>query len=295
MLTSTVPPTPPVPPASRAAEPSARVRVPGHNIELDLAMVRSKFNMRIEDAATDIGIPLSALKIACRQLGIARWPRRVKPRRNVPVAGSQSAQARDPAPAGRQDSNPPLSSGSSGEDSPRSVPMQAASPAGGIAFSSDRSIVSRWSRVNVQTGGLLDWALDELGDSKVETRRGGSLPGSAIPRVTEGRAPQDPVLASSDLKLLLALARRYPIGASGTGAAEIARKGGSGPGGGASAAMQHGEHDEGEKRCLHRSGETPQTSSGSASFRLPHRQLSQALAVFTTDEFASDMASAFHY
>ena len=173
--------------------------------------------------------------------------------------------------------------------------MQAASPAGGIAFSSDRSIVSRWSRVNLQTGGLLDWALDELGESKVETPRGGSLRGSAIPRVAEGRAPQDPVLASSDLKLLLALARRYPTGESGTAAGEIARKVGSRPGGGAAAAMQQGEHDEGEKRRLHRSGGTPQTGSGSASFRLPHRQLSQALAVFTTDEFASDMASAFHY
>ena len=174
MFTSTGPPTPPVAPAFPAAEPPARVRVPGYNIELDLTMVRSKFNMRIDDAATDIGIPLSALKIACRQLGIARWPRRVKPRRNVPVAGPQSAQARDLAPAaGRQDN--PLSSASSGEDSPRGVPMQAASTEGGIAISSDRSIVSRWSRVNAQTGGLLDWALDELGDCKVETRRGGGV------------------------------------------------------------------------------------------------------------------------
>jgi hypothetical protein len=295
MLTSTGPPTPPVAPAFPAAEPPARVRVPGYNIELDLTMVRSKFNMRIDDAATDIGIPLSALKIACRQLGIARWPRRVKPRRNVPVAGPQSAQARDLAPAaGRQDN--PLSSASSGEDSPRGVPMQAASTEGGIAISSDRSIVSRWSRVNAQTGGLLDWALDELGDCKVETRRGGSLRGSAIPRVTEGRATQE--IASSDLPLLLASARRYPMGASGTAARESARKGGSGDCGGTAAAMQHGtygQHDEGETSRLHRSGESPQTGSGSASFRLPHRQLSQALAVFTTVEFASAMASSFHY
>ena len=61
------------------------------------------------------------------------------------------------------------------EDSQRGVPMQAARTEGGIAISSDRSIMSRWSRVNAQTGGLLDWALDELGDCKVETRRGGGV------------------------------------------------------------------------------------------------------------------------
>ena len=48
----------------------------GEPVELDLEAVRSKFDLRLSDAAKALGISITSLKQACRKLGVARWPRR---------------------------------------------------------------------------------------------------------------------------------------------------------------------------------------------------------------------------
>ena len=50
----------------------------GNPVELDLEALRSKFDLRLSDAAKSLGISITSLKQVCRKLGVARWPRRMR-------------------------------------------------------------------------------------------------------------------------------------------------------------------------------------------------------------------------
>jgi len=64
------------------------------SVKLDLNMISTLYNMRQEDAATTLGISLTSLKIACRRLGLKRWPN------SRVAAGSPILNERDNAEAG---------------------------------------------------------------------------------------------------------------------------------------------------------------------------------------------------
>ncbi|EKX49951.1 hypothetical protein GUITHDRAFT_104346 [Guillardia theta CCMP2712] len=44
------------------------------NVELDLSKIKSLFHLRQEEAAKTLCVSLTSLKVACRRLGINRWP-----------------------------------------------------------------------------------------------------------------------------------------------------------------------------------------------------------------------------
>lgn len=56
------------------AEDDFRSSVP---VDIDLEILKSKFDMRLSDAARTLGISITSLKQVCRKLGVARWPRRL--------------------------------------------------------------------------------------------------------------------------------------------------------------------------------------------------------------------------
>jgi hypothetical protein len=71
---------------------------------VDLETLKSKFGMRLSDAAKSLGISMTSFKQVCRKLGVARWPRsqRSRPGANnteTVVAGSRKrpAEAMDPS------------------------------------------------------------------------------------------------------------------------------------------------------------------------------------------------------
>ena len=47
-------------------------------VDLDLQTLKSKFGLRLADAARTFNISITSLKKVCRKLGIARWPRRLQ-------------------------------------------------------------------------------------------------------------------------------------------------------------------------------------------------------------------------
>lgn len=47
-------------------------------VDIDLETLRSKFGMRLADAAKTLGISITSLKQVCRKLGVVRWPRRLR-------------------------------------------------------------------------------------------------------------------------------------------------------------------------------------------------------------------------
>ena len=59
-------------------------------VEVDLATLKSKFDMRLSDAAKSLGISITSFKQVCRKLGVARWPRRLRPRSSAQQPGSNS-------------------------------------------------------------------------------------------------------------------------------------------------------------------------------------------------------------
>lgn len=61
-------------------------------VDLDLQTLKSKFGLRLADAARTFNISITSLKKVCRKLGIARWPRRRRPRttRGSPPNNRQS-------------------------------------------------------------------------------------------------------------------------------------------------------------------------------------------------------------
>jgi len=72
-------------------------------VDVDLETLKSKFGMRLSDAAKSLGISMTSFKQVCRKLGVARWPRSQRPRpgahnTGTVVAGSRKrpAEAMDP-------------------------------------------------------------------------------------------------------------------------------------------------------------------------------------------------------
>ena len=49
-------------------------------VDVDLETLKSKFGMRLSDAAKSLGISMTSFKQVCRKLGVARWPRSQRPR-----------------------------------------------------------------------------------------------------------------------------------------------------------------------------------------------------------------------
>jgi hypothetical protein len=64
----------------------------GSPVELTKEMLKSKFDMRLSDAAKSLGISITSFKQVCRKLGLARWPRRLRPR--PPRTGAHAASVR---------------------------------------------------------------------------------------------------------------------------------------------------------------------------------------------------------
>ena len=60
-------------------------------MEVDLVMLRSKFYLRLSDAAKSFGISVTSLKQVCRKLGFKRWPRRLTPRKAHRIHASCSS------------------------------------------------------------------------------------------------------------------------------------------------------------------------------------------------------------
>ncbi|EKX46203.1 hypothetical protein GUITHDRAFT_107821 [Guillardia theta CCMP2712] len=52
----------------------SRKGTPGRRVELTLNKLEAFYDFRQEDAASLLGISLTSLKSACRQLGLKRWP-----------------------------------------------------------------------------------------------------------------------------------------------------------------------------------------------------------------------------
>ncbi|EKX49895.1 hypothetical protein GUITHDRAFT_104293 [Guillardia theta CCMP2712] len=44
------------------------------SVQIDLNLLSSMFHMRQDNAARSLGVSLTSLKIACRRLGLSRWP-----------------------------------------------------------------------------------------------------------------------------------------------------------------------------------------------------------------------------
>ena len=59
-------------------------------VEVDLATLKSKLGMRLSDAAKSLGISMTTFKQVCRKLGVARWPRRLRPRSGAQHSGSST-------------------------------------------------------------------------------------------------------------------------------------------------------------------------------------------------------------
>ena len=74
----------------RSSPAVVRSNVP---VMIDLNMLQSKLHMRRAQAAKSLNISETALKQACRKLGIASWPRRQLP--NVVDDATRSAKAKD--------------------------------------------------------------------------------------------------------------------------------------------------------------------------------------------------------
>lgn len=53
-------------------------------VKIDFAILSSKFDLRLSDAARSFGLSITAFKQVCRRLGVARWPRRLRPRSGAP-------------------------------------------------------------------------------------------------------------------------------------------------------------------------------------------------------------------
>jgi hypothetical protein len=87
--------SPPAPPTSvrviprPTAEDATRS---GSPVELTKEMLKSKFDMRLSDAAKSLGMSITSFKQACRKLGLARWPRR--PHSRPPRTGASAASIR---------------------------------------------------------------------------------------------------------------------------------------------------------------------------------------------------------
>lgn len=71
---------------------------------LDLAC-RTKFHMRQVDAAKSLGISVSALQHACRQLGVLRWPWRDRQQKTgVPDSGTSKSLEKEASERPREES-----------------------------------------------------------------------------------------------------------------------------------------------------------------------------------------------
>jgi hypothetical protein len=72
----------------------------GAPVDIDLATVRSMFEMRLADAARSLGVSKTSFKQACRKLGIQRWPRRMRARPKEQPVWSQAGPNFSRADAG---------------------------------------------------------------------------------------------------------------------------------------------------------------------------------------------------
>ena len=65
-------------------------------VDVDLETLKSKFGMRLSDAAKSLGISMTSFKQVCRKLGVARWPRSQRPRpgahHSVSIADSENTE-----------------------------------------------------------------------------------------------------------------------------------------------------------------------------------------------------------
>ncbi|EKX40546.1 hypothetical protein GUITHDRAFT_113332 [Guillardia theta CCMP2712] len=68
---------------------------PREEIKITVELLRPLFSTRQEHAAESLGISLTTLKAACRQLGIIRWPYTRKKSQRVPVSHSQAGSSID--------------------------------------------------------------------------------------------------------------------------------------------------------------------------------------------------------
>jgi hypothetical protein len=77
-------------------------------VEVDLATLKSKLGMRLSDAAKSLGISMTTFKQVCRKLGVARWPRRLRPRSGTQHSGSSSpdSDTTEPVVAGSSRKRP---------------------------------------------------------------------------------------------------------------------------------------------------------------------------------------------
>ena len=86
---------PPAPPTSVLVIPRPTAEDAfrsGSPVELTREMLKSKFDMRLSDAAKSLGMSTTSFKQACRKLGLARWPRRLQSR--PPRTGASAASIR---------------------------------------------------------------------------------------------------------------------------------------------------------------------------------------------------------
>jgi hypothetical protein len=77
-------------------------------VEVDLATLKSKLGMRLSDAAKSLGISMTTFKQVCRKLGVARWPRRLRPRSGTQHSGSSTpdSDTTEPVVAGSSRKRP---------------------------------------------------------------------------------------------------------------------------------------------------------------------------------------------
>jgi len=133
-----LPPTPPTSvlvTARPTAENAFRSASP---VEFTQEMLKSKFDMRLSDAAESLGMSITSFKHACRKLGLARWPRRLQPR--PPRTGASAASIR------RADSDDVIEKEAPTESRKRRAEPAATQQAGPVAHA--QALLSLWPAVN---------------------------------------------------------------------------------------------------------------------------------------------------
>eukprot|EP00960_Hanusia_phi_P035242 751570-Hanusia_phi.AAC.5 len=117
------------------------------NVELDREKITSLFHLRQEEAAKALSVSLTSLKVACRRLGINRWPYERIFTSSASNAASSSSRNQD-SPLQVQPSEPQ-------PDNPTSAAMSTAVMMDSAGAPSSRcSSEEKMEECEVQGGGL---------------------------------------------------------------------------------------------------------------------------------------------
>lgn len=159
----------------------------GAPVDIDLATVRTMFEMRLADAARSLGVSKTSFKQACRKLGIQRWPRRMRARPKEQPVWSQAGPNFSRADGGMPSSScasvePPLGGGIRGRSMNTPIWQLEQTPKIGKSSSGNRNARNQiWRRLGPSQIELLDEAL--------ASTQGHSEHSASLPQPSESYIP----------------------------------------------------------------------------------------------------------